>query len=186
MIYGVFFSHVICKKRFPFEDAFGDINLNTLNKRVNKEDISKSPEFLLLLLTMMYMIFIVALVIIEPSNIPIPHFEIDGWTYPFYTIALFCLLLIVTFFSLLGTYRLFFRKKKKIEPQVFFYIKSLRFDMYWIFITSSLLTLSFIGLISFYLTDLLIYFLMIIFISIFIIAYLNAYLHYNMNDFDMF
>lgn len=186
MIYGVFLSHIICKKRFPFEDAFGDINLNSLNKKINKEDISKSPEFLLMLLTMMYMIFIVALVIIEPTNIPLPHFEIDGWTYPFYTISLFCLLLVVNFFCLLSTYRLFYRKKMRIEPLIFFYIKSFRFDMYWIFITCSLLTLSFIGLISFYLTDLVLYFLIIIFISIFIIAYLNAYLHYIMNDYDIF
>ena len=134
----------------------------------------------------MYVIAIVALLIIEPTNIPLPHLEIDGWTYPFYTIALYCFLLIVNFFCLLGTYRLFFRKKRKIEPQIHFYIKNHTFDMYWIFISCSFLTLSSIGLISYYLTDLLIYFFMIIFISIFIIAYLNAYLHYVMNDYEMF
>jgi cell shape-determining protein MreC len=99
---------------------------------------------------------------------------------------MYCILIVATFFSLLGTYRLFMRKKRKIEPQIHFYLKNKRFDMYWIFISAAFIFLAAIGLICYWITQVVSYFLVIVFVSIFIIAYLNAYLHYVMNDYYLF
>jgi len=127
----------------------------------------------------------VVLFVTEPRGVPLLRYEIDDWTYPYYTIGVFCLLLVATFFFLMGTYRLFIRKKKKIEPKIHYYIKDRKFDMYWIYISASFFLLATVGLISYWLTDDVTLFIIIIFISIYVIMYLNAFLHYVMNDYDI-
>lgn len=57
--------------------------------------------------------------------------------------------------------------------------------MYWMFITVSFILMAAIGLISYWITKQVSYFLVIIFVSIFIIMYANAYLHYVMNDYEI-
>ncbi len=131
------------------------------------------------------MILFVVLYVTEPLGVPLPRFYMDEWTYPYYMIGVFCLLLIATFFSLLATYRLFIRKKKNITPPIHFYIKSYRFDLYWIYITISFILLAAVGLICSWITDIISTFIIIIFVSIFVILYLNMYLHYVMNDYNI-
>lgn len=131
------------------------------------------------------MALFVILYVTEPRGVPLLRLYIDEWEYPYYIIGVFCLLLIAAFFSLLGTYRLFIRKKRRIEPKVFYFIKDRKYDMYWIFISTSFFLCAAVGLIAYWITDILSYFLVIIFVSIFVILYLNAFLHYNMNDYSI-
>lgn len=147
--------------------------------------MSKAPEFLLVFITTVYVILFVVLYVTEPRGVPLLRLDIDDWEYPYYINGVFCLLIIATFFSLLGTYRLFIRKKKKIEPRIYYFIKDRKFDMYWIFIITSFILLAAVGLIAYWITEEVSYFLVIIFVSIFIILYLNAFLHYVMNDYDI-
>lgn len=136
-------------------------------------------------ITTIYVILFVVLYVTEPRGVPLLRLYMDEWTYPYYINGVFCLLIVATFFSLLGTYRLFMRKKKKIEPKIHYYIKNRKFDMYWIFIVASFILMAAVGLIAYWITDEISYFLVIIFVSIFIILYLNAFLHYVMNDYDI-
>lgn len=131
------------------------------------------------------MILFVVLYVTEPRGVPLLRLNLDNWEYPYYINGVFCLLIIATFFALLGTYRLFIRKKKRIDSRVHFYVKNKKFDMYWIFISVSFLFLTAIGLISYWITKELSYFLVTVFASIFVIAYLNAFLHYVMNDYEI-
>lgn len=77
------------------------------------------------------------------------------------------------------------RKKKRIDPKIHFYFKNRRFDMYWVYIIASFILLAAVGLIAYWITNSISIFLVIIFVSIFIILYLNAYLHYVMNDYEI-
>lgn len=147
--------------------------------------MSRSPEFLLLFITTCSVILFVVLYVTEPRGVPLLRLDIDDWEYPYYINGVFCLLLVATFFALLGTFRLFIRKKRKIEPKIFYFIKSRRYDMYWIYITASFILCGAVGLIAYWITDILSYFLVIIFVSIFVIMYLNAFLHYVMNDYEI-
>lgn len=147
--------------------------------------MSRSPEFLLLFITTCSVILFVVLYVTEPRGVPLLRLDIDEWEYPYYINGVFCLLLVATFFALLGTFRLFIRKKRKIEPKIFYFIKSRRYDMYWIYITASFILCGAVGLIAYWITDILSYFLVIIFVSIFVIMYLNAFLHYVMNDYEI-
>jgi MFS family permease len=145
--------------------------------------VSRAPEFLLMFITTIYVALFVILYVTEPRGVPLLRLYLDNWQYPYYICGVFCLLLIATFFALIGTYRLFIRKKRVIEPKIHFYIKNRKFDMYWIFITASFILCAAVGLIAYWITKILSYFLIIIFVSIFIILYLNAFLHYVMNDY---
>ena len=110
LIYGVILSQVITKKRFPFEDAYNDMNIDKIHDNKNQVDVSRAPEFLLLFITLVYVILFIVLYVTEPRGVPLLRLAIDNWEYPYYVNGVFCLLIIATFFALLGTYRLFIRK----------------------------------------------------------------------------
>jgi fatty acid desaturase len=57
--------------------------------------------------------------------------------------------------------------------------------MYWIFITASFILFAVVGLLCFWITKQVSFFLVIIFVAIFVILYLNAFLHYVMNDYEI-
>lgn len=139
----------------------------------------------MVVITGAYVILFVVLYVTEPLNVPLPRFYMDEWTYPYYIIGVFALLIVATFFSLLATYRLFVRKQKRIEPKQHFFIKNYRFDLYWIFIIISFILLSAVGLIASWITDVISTFIIIIFVSVFVIFYLNVLLHYVMNDYSI-
>lgn len=89
------------------------------------------------------------------------------------------------FFCLLAVYRLFTRKRKRIEPKIHYYIKNYKFDVYWIFLVGSFIVNTIIGLIAYWITDIVSYFLVIALITIYALFYVNAFLHYTLNDFDI-
>jgi len=95
------------------------------------------------------------------------------------------LIIVATFFALVGSYRLLVRKKRRIYSKVRYFIKNKSFDLYWIYVCVTLLLMAVIGLLAYYVTESLTYFLCIIFLSIFLVSYLNAFLHYNMNDYHV-
>jgi hypothetical protein len=76
----------------------------------------------MMFITTIYAALLVVLFVTEPIGVPLLRIEIDGWTYPYYTIGVFFLLLVATVYFLVGTYRLFIRKKKRIEPKIHYYI----------------------------------------------------------------
>lgn len=79
LIYGAILSFVITKKRFPFEDAYSDTNLDSIHRKVTSSDISRSPEFLLMFITGIYAILFVVLYVIEPRGVPLMRLNIDDF-----------------------------------------------------------------------------------------------------------
>lgn len=71
LIYGCILSYVITKKRFPFEDAYHNVNLDHIHRRVHSKDVSKMPEFLLIFITTAYVILFVVLYVTEPRGVPL-------------------------------------------------------------------------------------------------------------------
>jgi fatty acid desaturase len=77
LIYGAILSYVITEKRFPFENAFDNINLNNIHQRSASSDISKAPEFLLVFITTIYVILFVILYVTEPRGVPLMRLTIS-------------------------------------------------------------------------------------------------------------
>jgi len=186
LAYGAIFSVLIMRKRFPFEDVYANIHLSTLNKRRVKSDISKAPEFLLAFLTSLLVILFIVLLLVQPTGVPLLSFTVNQRDFPFYVNGLFCLLIVAAFFASYCVYRLFMRKMRKIEPQLCYYILNVKFDIYWIFITVAFVLLLCIGLIAFWITQEASYVYVVVFATLFVVSYMNAYLHYVMNDFQLF
>lgn len=121
IIYGVILSWVITSRKFPFESAYSDMNIDKVERNTNHVDVSRAPEFLLLFITAIYVILFVVLYVTEPRGVPLLRLDIDEWEYPYYINGVFCLLLVATFFAVLGTFRLFIRKKRRIEPKIHYF-----------------------------------------------------------------
>ena len=185
MFYAVVLSIVIARKRFPFESAFDEMNLDNISDNKRSVDVIKVPEFLLGVITAIYSALFTVLYVIEPEGIPLKYLDIDNWEYPYYICGVFCLLLVTSFFFAMAVYRLFYRKRKRIEPKVHFYVKSRKFDLYWIFLVLSFISNVVIGLISYWITDSVSFFLVIALVTVYILLYINAYLHYILNDYEV-
>ena len=124
LIYGIMLSVRTAERRFPFENAFSDLNLDTISRVSSKVDISRVPEFLAAIITTVYAAIFTILYVVEPTGVPLMSLNIDNWDYAYYVNAVFCLLLISAFFTYVAVYRLFVRKTKRIEPKIHFYIKN--------------------------------------------------------------
>jgi hypothetical protein len=185
LFYAVILCFVIAEKRFPFESAFSNLNLDNLQDNKRSVDVIKIPEFLLGIITFIYAAIFTVLYVIEPDGIPLKYLEMDNWSYPYYINGVFCLLITSGFFCCLAIYRLFTRKRKRIVPKILYYIKNYKFDIYWIFLSASVVVNVVIGLIAYWITDIVSYFIVIALITVFVLLYLNAFLHYILNDYDI-
>lgn len=185
LIYGVILSISIAEKRFPFENAFAELNLDQISRVTSSVDVSRVPEFLAAVITTTYAGIFTILYVVEPVGVPLLQLNIDSWEYPYYINAVFCLLLISGFFTYIAVYRLFVRKTKRIEPKIHYYIKNKRFDIYWIFLALNMFLAITIGLIAYWITDYWSVFFIIALVNLYLLCYLNAYLHYVLNDYDI-
>jgi hypothetical protein len=113
--YGTILAVVIGKKRFPFENAFKEVNLEKIAFQRKEIDISRVPEFLFAFICIVMASLVGILVILKPSGVPLPSLKIGKVEYNFYIVALFTLLLVITIFCIYITYRLFTRKKREIR-----------------------------------------------------------------------
>jgi hypothetical protein len=113
--YGFILAVVIGNKRFPFESAFKDIDLDRIYRKPKEIDVARIPEFLLAAITIIFAAIVGLLVLFEPRGVPLPDLIIAKTTYHFYIIAIFTVFFIGGFFSIYTTYRLFIRKKREIR-----------------------------------------------------------------------
>lgn len=183
--YGFVLAIVIGNKRFPFEDAFGDIDLDKIYKKRKEIDVSRIPEFLFTAITCIFAGVIGLLALLDPKGVPLPDILIGKTNFHFYIVAIFNTLVIVTFFALYTTFRLFIRKKREIRAQITFYFKTKRIDMYWMFIFLTFICLVIFSLLAYWATEEISYFIFGIFTSLTVILFLNALLHYAMNDYNI-
>lgn len=107
MFYAVILSVVIARKRFPFESAFDDLNLDKIHENKRSVDVSKVPEFLLAVIVTIYAALFTILYVVEPEKVPLKYLRIDHFDYPYYICGVFTLLIVAGFFCSLSIYRLF-------------------------------------------------------------------------------
>ena len=81
-----------------------------------KVDVSRVPEFLYAVITVLFVILFVVLLAVDPSpsRVPLPDLKIGKTNFRFYIMAIFTVILVACFFCAYVTYRLFVRKQKKI------------------------------------------------------------------------
>jgi hypothetical protein len=113
--YGFILAVVIGNKRFPFEDAFKEIDLDRIYKRPKEIDVARIPEFLLVIITAIFAAIVGLLALFEPRGVPLPNLMIGKTEYHFYIVAIFTVFFIGGFFCIYTTYRLFIRKKREIR-----------------------------------------------------------------------
>jgi hypothetical protein len=114
--YGMILTLSIGKKRFPFEEAYHDINLDNISKRRHRIDLTRIPEFIFGTITALFVILFVILIAINPNQetVPTPSLKVGKTEYRFYLMGIFTIVLVATIFCIYCTYRLFKRKKKGI------------------------------------------------------------------------
>ena len=142
----------------------------------------KVPEFLLGLITAIYAAIFTILYVVEPDDIPLMYLNMDNWDYPYYINGVFCVLLVAGFFCSLSVYKLFIRKKRRIEPKIHYFIMNYKFDVYWIFMIATIVVTVTIGLIAFWISETVSTFLIISLLSFSLLFFMNSYLHYSLND----
>lgn len=72
LYYTFVLSYKIAVKRFPFEEQYLAMNLDTINGgQTLKVDVSRIPEFLIGFITAVLLVLITAMAWVEPKNVPL-------------------------------------------------------------------------------------------------------------------
>jgi hypothetical protein len=64
--YGCILAYVIGERRFPFENAYAEINLDNIARRQHTIDLTKIPEFVLAFITSILIILFIVMVAVKP------------------------------------------------------------------------------------------------------------------------
>lgn len=93
--------------------------------------------------------------------------------------------IVITFYCIYCTYRIFIRKQKNIKDTNITFIKWRKLDNYWMYMLSTFALISCISLFSYFLTkdDVALYVGILAPLSV--VFFLNALLHYIMNDYKI-
>jgi hypothetical protein len=103
----------------------------------------------------------------------------------------FSIILILGYFTSVVVIRLFIRRKMGSSQKVYWEFKNfatfkvLRINRYWFFMVFNILTLTAIGVISWWVTKSFTALILIIFIDLYILTVLNMYTHLIANDFSV-
>jgi len=185
LYYGIVFTFVIGSKRFPFEENMLELNLDNIGKKVIKLDLSKAPEFLMVFVTLLFAILMVVLYATEPKHVPLLSYTFGNMEFEYYSVAAFCVLIVGGFYCLYCTARIFIRKKRGIRNMVNVYVKSPKFDIYWIYLSVLFLFVVIFSVVAYWVTDQVHYITVGVMGSLAIILFLNALLHYVLNDYQI-
>jgi len=137
LYFGSYLAYHIAMLRFPFMDEIIEKELEDLDNTEesrNNFNIAKTPEFLLLLCTIVFVILLVIMEILKPDDIPLKDYEIERQNFRFWAYGVFSILGVVCIFVLVLVYRIFRRKRNGIEGKVYFYIHFKNVDLFWFFL----------------------------------------------------
>ena len=86
----------------------------------NTLDPTKTPEFIFLLITRLFVVLLAIFKAIPPSSyIPLPGLQVGNWKFEYWVYGIFAILFVfISFFAIL-TFRTYVRKKNGIDWKVF-------------------------------------------------------------------
>jgi hypothetical protein len=143
-----------------------------------KKDLSKTPEFVLGLLTLEFLILIGVTELADISDSEITGFA--AWKAGLATIAV----TVVTYFVVGGLW-LFYRKVRGVEDHVQYYLYFVKLDTYWAYVLFTVLSVWAIALLSYFLDDNFSALILLIFLPVIWAFWLTSFYHYVQNDYSV-
>lgn len=139
--------HYIVDNNWPLSDY-------ALMKGKQVLDISRTPEFVTLISTAIFLILIVVLALADISGVPTQGFSMDnGKDYPFWAFGLASIFFVVIFLLFWISVRIYRRYTLKIKDLVFYYLFSVSFDMYYLSLSCTYLCIILLGGLCYASTD---------------------------------
>eukprot|EP00359_Climacostomum_virens_P005569 CAMPEP_0204912218 /NCGR_PEP_ID=MMETSP1397-20131031/10410_1 /ASSEMBLY_ACC=CAM_ASM_000891 /TAXON_ID=49980 /ORGANISM="Climacostomum Climacostomum virens, Strain Stock W-24" /LENGTH=1540 /DNA_ID=CAMNT_0052083079 /DNA_START=351 /DNA_END=4973 /DNA_ORIENTATION=- len=143
-----------------------------------KKDVSKTPQFVLGLLTLEFLILIGVTELADLSESSITGF--DAWKAGLATIGV----TVVSYF-VIGSLWLLYRKVKGIEDGVQYYFYFAKLDTYWTYVLFTVLSVWAIALLSFFLDDNFAALILMIFLPVIWALWITSFYHYVQNDYSI-
>ena len=159
------------------------MNVDNLGRNTPHVDLSKQPEFLLFAASVLIAALIIMMAAIKPDGVPLNSYKLGEKEFTFYVVGMLCIYLVLLFYCLYCTYRIFVRKKKNIRDQHTIFIKWKNLDNYWMYLLASFALVACLSLFCFYITSDENALTIGILMPLALIFFLNAILHYIMNDY---
>ena len=161
------------------------------SKMQQKLSYFKQPEHPMIAISGIFLIILVVLAIVRPQKVPLPKLTVNLRDIHFLVAWAFSIILILGYFTSVVVVRLFIRRKMGSSQKVYWEFKNfatfkvLRINRYWFFMVFNILTLTAIGVISWWVTKSFTALILIIFIDLYILTVLNMYTHLIANDFSV-
>lgn len=119
-------SYYIVDKNLPLSDY------SVISTR-QVVDLSRSPEFVTVTSTTLFIVLIVVLALADISGVPTKGFYMsDGKQFPFWAYGVSSIFFVFTFLVFLTSGRIYDRYSLKIKERVFYYVFSVKLDIYFI------------------------------------------------------
>jgi small-conductance mechanosensitive channel len=117
--------------------------------------------------------------------VPLPNYTLFDISLEFYIYGFFCLIFTFIILCFLISIRVYKRKRKGIKSAVYYYFLYRKIDTYWAFMlfTYFLIVIACVGF--WYTSKNILYFLLGCFVPIMLICFINAYVHYVLNDYKI-
>ena len=161
-------------------DTSPAIEIKNTSEWVKKEDITKTAEWVLFLATVLFIVTTLVIYTGNPSGVAVTVFG-----YPIWLILIFTLVLTVTIFMLMTTYRIWVRKKRSMNGSVLYYFRCECMDPYWMLILLSGVSIMISGIMLWAATDSYDILILGIFLP-FILAFgLTSYTNYVLNNYSV-
>jgi hypothetical protein len=161
------------------------------SKMQQKLSYFKQPEHPMIAISAIYLVILVVLAIVRPEKVPLPKLTVNLRDIHFLVAWAFSIILNLGYFTSVVVIRLFIRRKMGTSQKVYWEFKNfatfkvLRINRYWFFMVFNILTLTAIGVISWWVTKSFTALILIIFIDLYVLTVLNMYTHLIANDFSV-
>jgi len=184
-ILGIIVCGNIAGKYFPLIDAI-QIHLVTAEAKDPNQflkDLMKTPEFILIWSTVLFLILTLCLIAFKPDGVPLPSLYSSGSEFKYWALALLAFGIVVLSYLLMAMARILIRRRQQIMEDVHVYFFAKPFDIFWIHTYLCWLFLIVCGVVSYAITDYPTFLILAAFIPLAIILVLYIYIYYSVNDY---
>ena len=182
---GIFLSHHITRKRFPFLEQVIEDSIEADDRR-SSYNLASSPEFLLLLSTVMFALIMGVMQAIQPDDVPLNDYTVENENYPFWAFGLFSALFVLLVLFSLIVFRIYIRRRTGVESRVYTYIHFKEYDMLYFFLTIDYLVVCLIAILLWWATTDERYVIVGILAPLALCFCINSYLKFTRNDYRYF
>ena len=132
---GIFLSHHITRKRFPFLEQVIEDSIEDQDERRTSYNLASSPEFLLIISTVLFALILGVMQAVQPDEVPLEDYTVENETYPFWAYGLFSALLVLFFLFSLTVFRIYIRRRTGVENRVYTYVHFKEYDLLFFFLS---------------------------------------------------